>query len=70
MTEQSPLSPAEAKQRFLLFVAVRLAGLAALGTGLFRAQHGLTIVSGLLIVVGMASLFLRPKLLGLLGRRR
>jgi len=63
------LSEAEAKKRFLLYFAVKMTGLAALFGGVFLGQNGLTVPSGLLMLAGVVSLFIRPKMLGLSGRR-
>jgi hypothetical protein len=62
------LSAAEAKKRFLIYVAVKFAGLGLLIGGLFLARSGLDIVSGALLLLGAASFFLKPKMLGLTTR--
>lgn len=62
------LSAAEARKRFLLYVLLKMAGLAALFGGVFLARAGLSALSVVLLVAGAASLFVRPKLLGLTTR--
>jgi hypothetical protein len=59
------LSPAEAKKRFLLYFALKMAGLAALFGGVFLGKGTLTPASGLLLLIGLAALFVRPRHLGL-----
>jgi hypothetical protein len=69
------LPEAVAKRRLLIYTLLRLAGLAALGVGVLAFGGGLVvaggkIVGGLLVVIGAASLFIRPRLLGrVLGTR-
>lgn len=62
------LSAAEAKKRFLIYTAIKLAGLGLLIGGLFLARGGLGIGSGVMVFIGAASFFLRPKMLGLTTR--
>lgn len=62
------LSAATAKRRFLLYLLLKLSGLAALFGGVLLAREGLSAPSVLLLVAGAASLFVRPKLLGLTTR--
>ncbi|WP_416908268.1 MAG: hypothetical protein ACMVO5_01185 [Polymorphobacter sp.] len=59
------LNEAEAKKRFLIYFAVKMAGLAALFGGVFLGQSGINLPSGLLLLAGVVSLFVRPKMLGL-----
>jgi len=61
-----PIMPAaEAKKRFLLYFAVKMAGLACLFGGVFLGRDGVTLASGLLLLAGAAALFVRPRHLGL-----
>lgn len=62
------LSPGEAKKRFFIYLVLKLAGLGALFAGVLMARGGISIVSGALFVLGAASLFVRPKMLGLTTR--
>jgi len=70
MTEpQEPiLSAAEAKRRFAIYLAVKLGGLGVLAGGLFLARSGLNIANGAMLLIGVVSLFFRPKWLGLTTR--
>ncbi len=70
MTDQPALPPAEAKRRFFVYLFIRFGGLGLLGTGLALAQGGITIASGVLIAAGLASLFIRPRMLGILNKPR
>ena len=45
-------------------------GLFNLFGGVFLAKNGITIISGLMIAAGLASIFLRPHRLGLTARRK
>ena len=60
----------EAKRRFLMYLVIRFAGLGLLGGGLLLSRQGPTIPGILLSVLGLASLFIRPRLLGLTGGRK
>lgn len=62
------LSPGEAKKRFFFYLVLKLAGLGALFAGVLMARGGISILSGVLFVFGAASLFVRPKMLGLTTR--
>jgi hypothetical protein len=64
-TPEPILPPEEARRRFLVFTALRLVGIAILIGGMLLAREGLSIGSGALILIGVASLFLKPKWLGL-----
>ena len=64
-TPEPILSATEAKKRFFVYLAIKFAGLGLLIGGLFLAQGGITIGSGLMLLVGAASFFLRPRHLGL-----
>ena len=58
-------SAAEARRRYLIYVAMKLAGLAALFGGVFLARSDVTPASLVLLGVGGATLFVRPKSIGL-----
>jgi hypothetical protein len=62
------LSVKEAKKRFFLYVLLRFGGLGAIFGGVFLAQGGVTVLSALLLAFGAASLFVRPRMLGLTTR--
>jgi hypothetical protein len=64
-TPEPILPPEEARRNFLVFNLIRLVGVAILIGGMFLARDGLNIGSGALILVGVISLFLKPKWLGL-----
>ncbi|MEI6486591.1 MAG: hypothetical protein WCO11_10030 [Sphingomonadales bacterium] len=65
---QAPLPPAEARRKYLIFLAVRLAGLAIMFAGVWMIRS-LGQVPGLAaVLVGGASLFIRPRHLGLTGK--
>jgi hypothetical protein len=64
-TPEPILSEEEARRRFLVFNLIRLAGVAVLIGGMFLARERLSLGSGALILVGVLSLFLKPKWLGL-----
>ncbi|MEY2884991.1 MAG: hypothetical protein RL490_2715 [Pseudomonadota bacterium] len=70
MTEPPILTPRTARNRFLGYFGLKLGGLAALFGGVFLAKEagGATVVAVLLLIVGAASLFVRPKHLGLTTR--
>ncbi len=59
----------DARRRYLLYVAVKLLGLAALFGGVFLGKDGLNWPAGLLLVAGAISLFIRPAALGLASKR-
>ncbi|KPF79643.1 hypothetical protein IP88_01790 [alpha proteobacterium AAP81b] len=65
MTDAPILSKAEARKRFFLYFGLKLVGLVALFAAVFVSRDGLTLVGGLLLAVGGASLFVRPRHLGL-----
>ncbi len=66
MADETPiLTAAEAKKRFFGYFALKLAGLAALIGGVLLSRGGVTAVSVVLLLIGAASLFVRPRLLGL-----
>ena len=58
------LPEAVAKRRLLIYTLIRLTGIAFVFGGLILARGGIGIVSVLLMLVGAASLFIRPKILG------
>jgi hypothetical protein len=64
-TPEPILPPEEARRNFLVFTLIRLVGVGVLIGGLFIAREGLGIGSGAMILVGVVSLFLKPKWLGL-----
>ena len=71
MAEETPapiLSAAEARKRFFLYLVIKLAGLAALFGGVFLSRGGVTAISAILLVIGGAALFVRPRMLGLTTR--
>lgn len=63
------LSAAEAKKRFYIYLAIKFTGLGLLIGGLFLARAGLNFGNGAMLLVGAASFFLKPKMLGLTTRR-
>jgi hypothetical protein len=59
-----------ARRRLAIYTLLRLAGLFALFGGVWLAQRGIGVLPVLLVLLGGASLFVRPKLLArLLGSR-
>jgi hypothetical protein len=61
----APLPPAEAKKRYLIFLAVRLFGLAIMALGAWLGRdHGQAVGMGVILLGGL-SLFIRPRHLGL-----
>lgn len=70
MNEPPPLTIAEAKKRYFAYLAIKLMGLINLFGGVFLAKDGITIISGLMVAAGLASLLLRPHRLGLTNRRK
>ena len=63
------ISEATAKRRLLIYTVLRLVGLVALAAGILRMSDGVDIIGASLVVIGTASLFVRPKRLArLLGR--
>lgn len=59
------LTKAEARKRFFLYFGLKLIGLAALFGAVLGSRDGVGLVDGLLLVIGGASLFVRPRHLGL-----
>ena len=62
------LPEAEAKRRYLIYMTMRLAGLALVFGGVYLARKGVTPLSLVLIGVGIAVLFVRPRMIGLATR--
>jgi len=67
MTEP-PLSRAEARKRYLIYVGVRFAGLAVMVTGLWLSQTVGQAQGLVVVLIGGLSLFVRPRHLGLTRR--
>ena len=70
MDDPAPLSVGDARKRYFAYLAIKLMGLFNLFGGVFLAKNGITIISGLMIAAGLASIFLRPHRLGLTARRK
>lgn len=65
---EPPLSKAEAKKRYLVFLVVRLFGLAIMALGAWLGRdHGQAIGMGVILLGGL-TLFIRPRHLGLTRR--
>jgi hypothetical protein len=65
---EPPLSRAEAKKRYLVFLVVRLFGLAIMALGAWLGRdHGQAIGMGVILLGGL-TLFIRPRHLGLTRR--
>lgn len=63
------LSPEAARQRFALYVLVKLAALGAFFGGVYISRNGGTMaLVVVLLMVGAAGLFVRPRHLGLTTR--
>jgi hypothetical protein len=65
MTDAAPLSKAEAKRRYLRFLAVRLAGIALMALGVWLGREQGQAIGLAVILLGGASLFIRPRHMGL-----
>lgn len=72
VVDKSPLPPdrpvmdvAAAKKRFALYFGLKMLGLAALFGGVFLGREGLEAPAVALLLLGAASLFVRPRMLGL-----
>lgn len=63
MTE-APLPVAEAKKRYLRFLAVRLGGIAIMALGVWLGREFGQTIGLVVILLGGCSLFIRPKHLG------
>ena len=62
---QSPLPAAEAKKRYLVYLAVRLTGLAIMAAGVWLVREVGQAPGLAVVLLGGCSLFVRPKHLGL-----
>ncbi len=69
MSDGPILSAAEARKRFLLYLALKLLGLVALFSGVLLSRGGSPTIGVVLLLAGAACLFVRPKHLGLTTRR-
>ncbi len=69
MSDDPILTRAEAQKRFFLYFAVKLVGLIALFAAVFVSRNGLTLLGGVLLAIGGAGLFVRPRHLGLTTRK-
>jgi hypothetical protein len=61
----APLSPSEAKKRYLRFLAVRLIGLAIMALGAWLGRDHGQAVGLAVILIGGCTLFIRPRHMGL-----
>lgn len=68
MSEPPPLPVAEARRRYLVYVAVRFAGLAIMACGVWLAREVGQATGLAVVLVGGLSLFIRPRHLGLTRR--
>ena len=62
---EAPLPAAEAKKRYLVYVAVRLTGLAVMAAGVWLVREVGQAPGLAVLLLGGCSLFVRPKHLGL-----
>ena len=62
---EAPLPAAEAKKRYLVYVAVRLTGLAVMAAGVWLVREVGQAPGLAVLLLGGSSLFVRPKHLGL-----
>ncbi len=62
------LSAKEAKKRFFIYLVLKLGGLGAMFGGVFLSQGGVSVLSVVMLLAGVASLFVRPRMLGLTTR--
>jgi len=62
---EAPLPAAEAKKRYLVYLAVRLTGLAVMAAGVWLVREVGQAPGLAVVVLGGCSLFVRPKHLGL-----
>ncbi|WP_022679744.1 hypothetical protein [Sandarakinorhabdus limnophila] len=62
---EAPLPAAEAKKRYLIYLAVRLTGLAVMATGVWLVGEVGQAPGLAVVLLGGCSLFVRPKHLGL-----
>ncbi|OYX77348.1 MAG: hypothetical protein B7Y82_07820 [Sphingomonadales bacterium 32-65-25] len=62
---EAPLPAAEAKKRYLIYLAVRLTGLAVMAAGVWLVREVGQAPGLAVVLLGGCSLFVRPKHLGL-----
>ena len=62
---EAPLPAAEAKKRYLVYLAVRLTGLAVMAAGVWLVREVGQAPGLAVLLLGGCSLFVRPKHLGL-----
>ena len=62
---EAPLPAAEAKKRYLVYLAVRLTGLAGMAAGVWLVREVGQAPGLAVVLLGGCSLFVRPKHLGL-----
>jgi hypothetical protein len=62
---EAPLPAAEAKKRYLVYIAVRLTGLAVMAAGVWLVREVGQAPGLAVVLLGGCSLFVRPKHLGL-----
>lgn len=62
---EAPLPAAEAKKRYLVYLAVRLTGLAVMATGVWLVRTAGEAPGLAVVLLGGCSLFIRPRHLGL-----
>jgi hypothetical protein len=62
---EAPLPTAEAKKRYLVYLAVRLTGLAVMAAGVWLVREVGQAPGLAVVLLGGCSLFVRPKHLGL-----
>ncbi len=62
---EAPLPAAEAKKRYLVYLAVRLTGLAVMAAGVWLVRTAEQAPGLAVVLLGGCSLFIRPRHLGL-----
>jgi hypothetical protein len=62
---EPPLPAAEAKKRYLVYLAVRLTGLAVMAAGVWMVREVGQAPGLAVVLIGGCSLFVRPRHLGL-----
>lgn len=65
---QAPLPAEEAKKRYLIYLAVRLTGLAVMAAGVWMLRAVGEAPGLAVVLVGGCSLFVRPRHLGLTSK--
>lgn len=60
-----PLSPAEAKKRYIVYLAVQITGLAVMAAGVWLIREAGQVPGLIVVLLGGCSLFVRPRHLGL-----